>query len=80
MWRKQQSVRTRRSTPASDPWVCQRCGSQAVEVVSWVEANSDSTTECYGSFGELDTTWCGECNDHTGIELRSERRVRLARA
>jgi hypothetical protein len=77
MRRRQGSGYPRHSAPGSDPWVCPRCGSEDVEVVSWVHANSDSVTECYGSFGELDTTWCGRCNGHTGVVLRSERKARL---
>ena len=57
-------------TPAADPWVCEWCGSEAVEELReiWVNANT-------GELGEDDSgsgrqTYCNECAQHE-IEIVS---------
>ena len=53
-------------------YVCAKCSGTNVETVCWVDANTNQVLDDYGSWNELETTWCRDCHDHTGIITRAE--------
>lgn len=46
---------------------CRRCGGGQVQVAQWVRVNTDEIVGDYGSWDSTDTTWCEDCEDHTGV-------------
>lgn len=46
-------------------YVCQKCGSDKVQVKEWVEVNSGQNMGAVdGSGNEPEDNWCPECDDH----------------
>lgn len=55
--------------PQPDRYRCPRCLGANVQLAMWVRPNADEVVDTFGSFGECDTTYCDDCEDHTGIVL-----------
>ena len=49
---------------------CKACGAADVEIAMWVRQDTMEPVDDYGSFGEYDTTWCHQCEEHEGVEER----------
>jgi len=47
--------------------VCRACGSDEVQWLDWVEANTGNSTASYES-NDPDDTWCPGCEEHAGTE------------
>lgn len=50
--------------------VCSNCGSKNVEVKVWVNPNDPKQID-FSSY-ETEDTWCGDCEEHAGIEDSEE--------
>lgn len=53
--------------PKPGTMVCLKCGSANVQVAMWVRPNTGEVIDCLGSSDETDTTFCEDCDDHTGV-------------
>lgn len=47
--------------------ICARCGGTNVQVVCWVDPNTQQVLDEYWSHDNNDGTWCNDCDDHTGV-------------
>ena len=47
---------------------CKACGSTDVQIATWVNPNTKAIFDDFGSWDELDTKWCNDCEDHTPLE------------
>lgn len=46
---------------------CKKCGGTNVQVAIWIRPNSGEILDDFGSPDSYDTTWCEDCDDHTGV-------------
>lgn len=46
---------------------CRRCKGTNVQVATWVQPNTREIRDDFGSWDELDTKWCDDCDDHTEL-------------
>lgn len=47
--------------------VCSECGSDNIQVLAWVDANTNKYV-CEGG-GSIDDNWCNDCDDHVRFDL-----------
>jgi hypothetical protein len=62
-------------------YVCCKCGSTEVQHAMWVELNTDTVRDPFGTWCYVDeavrrghtsgNSWCNGCDKHTRIELQS---------
>lgn len=46
---------------------CTECGSKDVQVMAWVDANTDEYCSDVNDPCEIDDCWCGSCDEHTPL-------------
>lgn len=46
---------------------CKRCNGKNVQIATWTDPNTSEVFDDYGSFDSYETTWCDDCEDHTGL-------------
>ena len=58
----------------SNRLVCADCGSEDVQVRAWVNPNLSvlSNDDLEFDPNESEDTWCNDCEEHSGIVLKSE--------
>lgn len=44
--------------------VCANCGGSNVQVVAWLDPNTEEAGEYFGSWDETDTKYCADCDQH----------------
>lgn len=44
--------------------VCAECGSENVQVATWINPNTKEEGDDFGSWGESGTKWCYDCDKH----------------
>lgn len=50
-------------------WCCKECGGTNVERLMWVDYNSQVPVEDASNLDK--DTWCRDCENHTGVMLKS---------
>lgn len=50
---------------------CKKCGGLNIEKKVWADVNTDTVLDNV-SDGEYKDTWCRDCEDHTGIMLKTD--------
>ena len=53
-----------------DKLVCSKCGGKNVQIRAWIDANTNKYTG--DAMCEDEDTWCEDCEDHTGLVMKSE--------
>ena len=51
--------------------VCAKCGSDRIQVVSWVDGNINDVFDNYGD-GDPDYSYCADCDAHTGTCMKED--------
>lgn len=51
---------------------CKKCNGTNVQVATWVRVNTGEVIDDFGSPDCYDTTWCEDCEDHTGVDYSEE--------
>lgn len=51
----------------NDKLVCSDCGSDKVDYLAWVDANTQIFKEPFGPDGDSDNCWCRKCEEHTNL-------------
>lgn len=51
---------------------CPECGGTNVQVMAWVDANTNKYCSDVNIPAETEDTWCEDCEDHTGLATLSE--------
>lgn len=46
---------------------CSECGGTHVQVMAWVDANTNKYCSDVNTPLEIDDTWCEDCEEHTGL-------------
>ena len=58
----------------TERWHCIECDGTSVQLVAWIEANTNKVLDGYGSTtGKYGHTWCEHCDDNTRLVLRQGR-------
>lgn len=52
--------------------VCSKCKGKNVQIIAWVDANTNEYKEEYLS----DDAWCDDCLEHVKLEILDERKIR----
>jgi len=52
-------------------YYCSTCGGEYVETAMWVDANTDKVGDTFGSWHEIDTNWCRDCDAHVTIATKT---------
>ena len=52
-------------------YYCSTCGGENVETAMWVDANTDKVGDTFGSWHEIDTNWCRDCDAHVMIATKT---------
>ena len=61
------------TTPDARVYRCAECGSSKVQHAHWVELNTETVLEPFGSWcGSLGNSWCAECEAHGRITYPGE--------
>lgn len=47
--------------------VCKQCGSREVEWAMWVDMQTNTPVDDFGSWGEYEPSWCRDCEEHNGL-------------
>lgn len=51
---------------------CPQCGGTNVQVMAWVDANTNEYCSDVNTPPEIEDTWCDDCEDHTGLRTLKE--------
>ena len=51
---------------------CSGCGGTNIQVMAWVDANTNKYCSDINTPAEVKDTWCEDCEDHTGLETIQE--------
>ncbi|MFT0409880.1 hypothetical protein [Bacteroides thetaiotaomicron] len=55
-----------------DTLYCSECGGTNVQIMAWVDANTNKYCSDVNTPAEVEDTWCEDCEDHTGLETIQE--------
>lgn len=55
-----------------DTLYCSECGGTNVQIMAWVDANTNKYCSDVNTPAEVEDTWCEDCGDHTGLETIQE--------
>lgn len=55
-----------------DTLYCPECGGTNVQVMAWVDANTNKFCSNVNDPVEVEDTWCEDCEDHTGLATLTE--------
>ena len=47
-------------------YVCEQCGSQNVQIIAWIDANTNEY-RAEACVDEIDYTWCVDCEEHVRL-------------
>lgn len=51
---------------------CPECGGTNVQVMAWVDANTNQYCSDVNNPPECEDTWCDDCEEHTGLRTLKE--------
>lgn len=54
-----------------EPVRCGACGGTHIQIAMWVRPNTSEVLDDFGSPDQVDTTWCEDCQAHTGLRVAS---------
>ncbi len=49
--------------------VCEKCGGTEIQILAWVDANTNEYKEDNGFIINDDNRWCEVCSEHVGFNL-----------
>ncbi len=50
-----------------DTLYCPECGGTNIQIMAWVDANTNKYCSDVNNPAETEDTWCEDCEDHTGF-------------
>lgn len=51
---------------------CPECGGTNVQIMAWVDANTNKYCSDVNNPPECEDTWCDDCEEHTGLRTLEE--------
>lgn len=51
---------------------CPECGGTHVQIMAWVDANTNEYCSDVNTPAEMEDTWCDDCEGHTGLATLPE--------
>jgi hypothetical protein len=48
-------------------YVCSKCGGTNVQLVAWVDPNTNEVFDDYGSWNSIDTKFCADCDENVAL-------------